>query len=597
MPLRTAFAAVIATLAAAAPASAAVGDVEYRDCLSGELNLTACAPVAGATADGTDSGVSNPAAVAVGVGGSSLYAASRGDAAVARFDRAAGGALSYRDCIGADSDAPCVLVPGAVSGGAGTGLEVAEDLAPSPDGSDLYVSSGPADAISRFAVGPAGGLAYVGCVSANTGVAGCSKTATATALGTNSGMDNPEGFVLSPDGRFLYVASASDGGVAWFRRGAGGALSYRGCISADSGAAACEQLPFAADSADETGFDSLREVAVSPDGRSLYTVSDADEAIARFSLRADGSPRFRDCITGQTTVLPCEPIAGANATGADTGLRSLVDVSVSPDGNSVYAVSDGDSALTHFSRNPRTGEISFQGCHSGDSDVACKLIPAAVSNNATDSGMEFPTVARVAADGRSVHLAATSDDALTSFDRRPRSGRLSFAGCISGEIIAACEPSAGATANGEDNGLDRVRALAVSADGSGVYLGAQADSAVARFSREPDAVGPKLKLRAKRRQRGRLIKARVECRNEFCPLVRVKGKLVIKNGKRRRVSLRGVKITDLQAGDAVRANLKLGKRDRRLVRRAGGAEVKLLARAGDLLDNRTVERKRVKLRG
>lgn len=597
MPLRTAFAAVIATLVAAAPASAAVGDVEYRDCLSGELNLTACTPVAGATADGTDSGVSNPAAVAVGVGGSSLYAASGGDAAVARFDRAVRGAISYRDCVGADSDAPCTLVPGAVSEGTGRGLAGVEDLAASPDGADLYASSGPADAISRFAIGPGGELTYVGCISANTAIPGCSKTPTATAAGTDSGMDNPEGFVLSPDGRFLYVAGASDEGVAWFRRGAGGALSYRGCISADSGAAACEQLPFAADDADETGFDSLREIAVSPDGRSLYVVSDADEAIARFSLRADGSPRFRDCITGQTTILPCEPIAGANAVGSDTGLYSLVDVSVSPDGNSVYTVSDGDSALAHFSRDPGSGRLSFRGCQTGDSDVACTKVPAATSGNATDSGMEFPTVARVAADGRSVHLAATSDDALTSFDRNPRTGGLSFAGCISGQMIAACEPSAGATATGEDSGLDGVRPLAVSADGSAVYLGAQADSAVARFSREPDAAGPKLKLRAKRRQRGRRIKTKVECRDEFCPLVRVKGKLVIKNGKRRRVSLRGVRLTDLQAGDAARANLKLGKRDRRLVRRAGGAELKLLARAGDLLDNPTAKRKRVKLRG
>jgi hypothetical protein len=596
VPLRTAFATAIATLAAAAPASAAVGDVEYRDCLSGELNLAACTPVAGATADGTDSGLSNPAAVAVGVGGSSLYAASRGDAAVARFDRAVRGALSYRDCIGADSNAPCTLIPGAVIEGTGTGLQQAEDLAASPDGAHLYASSGPADAISRFAIGPGGELAYVGCVSANTAIAGCSKTPTATAAGSDSGMDNPEGLVLSPDGRFLYVVSASDGGIAWFARGPGGALAYRGCISADSDATACGQLPFAASEADETGFGSLREIAISPDGRSLYIVSDADEAIARFSLRADGSPRFRDCVTGQTTILPCEPIAGANPTGADTGLRSLVDVSVSPEGNSVYAVSDGDSALAHFSRDPGSGKLSFRGCQTGDSDVACTKVPAATSGNATDSGMEFPTVARVAADGRSVHLAATSDDALTSFDRNPRTGGLRFAGCISGQMIAACEPSAGATATGEDSGLDGVRPLAVGADGSAVYLGAQADSAVARFSREPDAAGPKLKLKARRKQRGRRIKAQVECRNEFCPLVRVSGKLVVKAEKRRTISLRAVRLRDLQAGATATVKLKLDKRSRRLVRRSGGAKVKLVARAGDLLDNRAAKLKRLGLR-
>ncbi|MGB3098197.1 MAG: hypothetical protein WBB30_02775, partial [Solirubrobacterales bacterium] len=175
-------------------------------------------------------------------------------------------------------------------------------------------------------------------------------------------------------------------------------------------------------------------------------------------------------------------------------------------------------------------------------------------------------------------------------------GKLSFAGCISGEIVVACDPSGGATATGDDSGLDGVRPLVGSADGSSVYLGARGDAAVARFSREPDAAGPKLKLRAKGRQRGRRIKARVECRNEFCPLVRVRGTLVIKDGKRRRISLRQVELTDLQAGDAARLTLKLSKRVGRLVRRAGRAKVKLTVRAGDLLDNRSVERKRIKLR-
>ena len=276
MPVRSALASVIAALTVgAAPAYAAVGEVEYRDCLSGEQGLAACTPVAGATADGFNSGLGSPSGVAIGVGGSSLYAASRGDAAVARFDRAAGGALTYPNCVGADSDAPCTLVPGAVSEGTGRALSGVEDFAVSPDGSHLYASSGVADAISRFAIGPAGELAYVDCVSANTSIPGCSMTSTATVNGTDSGMDNPEGLVLNPDGRFLYLVSGSDGAVAWFARGPGGALSYRGCIGADSDATACEQLPFAASESVETGFASLREIAISPDGRSLYIVSDA----------------------------------------------------------------------------------------------------------------------------------------------------------------------------------------------------------------------------------------------------------------------------------------------------------------------------------
>jgi hypothetical protein len=595
---------VATLLFVAGTAHAAVGDAAYRDCYSGELNLTACTPISGATATGADSGIANPPQSVLSPDGGHLYVASGGDAAVAHLARGPAGALAYRGCAGADSNSPCALIGGATADGDNTGLDGAEDLALSRDGGDLYVSASRSDSLARFTVASNGALTYRGCVTGNLGTNGCATIPTAAANGTDSGLDNAEGISISPDGRFIYLVTSSDNGIAWFARGPGGAVAYRGCLTADSDIAACERLPFAAPGADETGFDSLREIAISPDGRSLYLADDADEAVSHFSIAPDGSPEFVECLTGQNTIAPCKPIPGANATGGDTGLRSLVDVTVSPDGNSVYTISDGDEAIAHFARDTGTGRLSFSGCHSGDAEAACTSVPGA-NPSASDTGFEYPTVARVSPDGRSVHVTATSDDGLTTFVRNPASGALSFAGCISGQATAPCSQIPTASADGTDSGLDSPRGVTISPDATSAYVLARFDNGVAHFSLEPDATGPRLTLRARRKQRGRKVVAKLRCRDEYCPTAELGGTLAIKHRRRgagagaagtKRFRLRAVDVGPLDAGERAKARLKLRKRQRRALRRRGRGAVKLKAVARDLIGNRSKERKRIKLK-
>ncbi len=127
-----------------------------------------------ASFDGQKSGLDALLALAPSPDGKSLYAASAGDAAVARFDRdPATGALTYRDCIsGATETGPtgtnaCAQIPSATAGGNTSGLDVARALAVSSDGTSLYaVANG---SIARFDRDPAtGALAYRDCVSGVT---------------------------------------------------------------------------------------------------------------------------------------------------------------------------------------------------------------------------------------------------------------------------------------------------------------------------------------------------------------------------------------------------------------------------------------------
>src|SRR6266550_8670863 len=105
--------------------------------------------------------------------------------------------------------------------------------------------------------------------------------------------------------------------------GASGDLTPLGCIDdEDSGAGTCATTG--------DGLDNARAVAVSPDGKSVYTISDGDNAIARF---------HRNVTTGALTYQDCFKDAFSSATCANTVpggvLIDGVDIAVSPDGKAV----------------------------------------------------------------------------------------------------------------------------------------------------------------------------------------------------------------------------------------------------------------------
>ena len=80
-------------------------------------------------------------------------------------------------------------------------------------------------------------------------------------------------------------------------------LTYRDCITgetetgpAPNGSGACARAVITGSAGASSGLDRLRSDAVSPDGRSLYTTSVFDDAVARFN---------RDPTSGQVTYEGC----------------------------------------------------------------------------------------------------------------------------------------------------------------------------------------------------------------------------------------------------------------------------------------------------
>ncbi|HBJ30141.1 MAG TPA: hypothetical protein DDY93_02085 [Dehalococcoidia bacterium] len=137
---------------------------------------------------------------------------------------------------------------------------------------------------------------------------------------------------VSPDGKYVYSASVTDGAVAAFGR------------NATTG-----ELTFVEDEKDGTGgvdeFDRAASIALNPDGKRLYAAAKNDDALAVFSQNA---------MVGNLTFIEIvEDGEGGN------GLDGAISVTVSPDGNHVYATSNQDHTVTMFIRNGTTGNLTF----------------------------------------------------------------------------------------------------------------------------------------------------------------------------------------------------------------------------------------------
>ncbi|HYI44311.1 MAG TPA: beta-propeller fold lactonase family protein [Actinomycetota bacterium] len=253
----------------------------------------------------------------------------------------------------------------------------------------------------------------------------------------------------------------NDGLMTIVQDGAGGGpqLIPQGCIDDnDTGPDDC------AGSVD--GLDRVRSVAVSPDGTSLYAVSELDDAIVHFD---------RDTTTGDLTFQGCiqDNDSGSDAcAGSTDGLDSAIEVVVSPDGESVYATSYSDSAIVRFDRNTSTGALTPQGCiddnDTGADDCA----------QSTD-GLNFANSVMVSPEGDSVYVAGQYDDAIVRFDR-DSNGALTPQGCID-NTDSSPDDCASST-----DGLDGARNVAVSSDGKSVYVAAYGEGAVVHFDREFD---------------------------------------------------------------------------------------------------------------
>jgi DNA-binding beta-propeller fold protein YncE len=158
-------------------------------------------------------------------------------------------------------------------------------VAISPDGSSAYVAARSSSSVSRFGLDADGDPSFDGCI-ADAATAASSQC---TGL-SRSPLGDARDLAVSPDGASVYLAGLS---LATFGRGAGGRLSFVGC-HADNQSQGCTNLP-------EAPLTGVNGVAVSPDGASVYAVSQQSGSIAEFAREepAGGGPPLTLELTGK----------------------------------------------------------------------------------------------------------------------------------------------------------------------------------------------------------------------------------------------------------------------------------------------------------
>jgi hypothetical protein len=292
-----------------------------------------------------------------------------------------------------------------------------------------------------------------------------------------------------------------------------GDLTYQGCI-AEAGAGGCVDPSL-------DSLDDVRALAVSADGKNVYTASGTDRAVTSLTRAADGSLGFLQC-TANAGMSGCtDPVN-------DT-LENVNSVAISPDDGDVYAMALSSASISHFDRDPATGALTLADCVSNGGLHGCAAAPvgtfasgqdvtvspdgnnvyvvaantitnlsrgaggaltwvncisttsfgvAACPHPPTDSFLGASQI-EISPDGTSAYVTASPDMAatITAFSRDPATGTLTWVGC-NANSRAGCDTSGLQALNG-------VNGVVVTPDNSDVYVATSFGDAVVRFARNP----------------------------------------------------------------------------------------------------------------
>lgn len=287
--------------------------------------------------------------IAISPDGKNVYATV--DGGVIAFDRdPTTGALTP-----IASRAGCIGSPGAKGEcQVGVGLVGANDLAFSPDGTELYVTSFEGPTVATLTRDPT-----TGALSQKPGSAGC-VTATAKRLScSDRRLDSTplDNIVVSPDGRSAYATTGYEpDGIEVFARRADGTLRHpggrAGCLSA-KGQGGCRPA---------RGLYEAFDLALSPDGRDLYVVSHTQGLGGAVAI-------FRRSPGGALS----QPGGAAGCVSANGGrggkcriaksMSGPYDLAVAPDGAAVYVTNLlGITVLTRSPSGLLTEAPGAAGC-------------------------------------------------------------------------------------------------------------------------------------------------------------------------------------------------------------------------------------------
>ena len=378
------------------------------------------APESGGTCtDGSGTvGLISPQAIAISGDRQNVYVAAQdgsGNGDIVELARNSDGSLAPitgHDCIAenvnaTDETSPC-------DDQSGHGIQQSIDaLTVSPDGKNVYVADQAGEDIAAFT------RAADGSLSQPNGAGDCIQDANIESGDCGSatnGLVETTGVVISPDGNNVYTvgwnSSGEDGSIAEFARGADGSLTQpdsSDCVETQGEDLGCATTAI--------GMQGIAGLIVSPDGRNVYTASEAfGGPIAEFSRDSSGAlaqlPAPNDCIQEGADF-------GCGTTGI--GVASGYELAISPDGASMYAAAPQQNCslgscadVAEFGRNADGSLTQLPSPDSCIQEHNQESSECPGNNNGT--GLGGPGVA-VSPDGASVYVTGGGNDTLAEFTR------------------------------------------------------------------------------------------------------------------------------------------------------------------------------------
>lgn len=266
------------------------------------------------------------------------------------------------------------------------GLRYPRTIVVSPDGRFLYAAAFGADSIVTYAREPRTG-------------------ALTPADQAAPALDGVTDLALTADGRFLYATGYHDGGVAAFERD-----PATGRLTVLAGPGGCVTTTSRDGCAPGRGLRGAFNLALSPDGRSLYVAARHSGSLAVIDV---------DPAAGTLTQKPgtagCLSARAEPGCASASGLRGARGVTVSPDGRNVYTGAFSESAITTFAR-AADGRLARVGC------VAEGRLPTGCARG---RGIRQAWGVTISADGRFAYAAVGGDrnSGLGVFARSARAAR------------------------------------------------------------------------------------------------------------------------------------------------------------------------------
>ena len=280
-----------------------------------------------------------------------------------------------------------------------------------------------------------GDLTFAECLSQNGSGGTCADL-------PGSSYDQPNGLAVGPTGTVYSTGFASDS-IYRFTPGSAEGLGFAQCVS---GAGTPPCLPQGAPQ-----IDGPVALAVSPDGRSLYSANSAQSSFSHFPIAADGTLSFDACFSENGSAGACFDTPGSLFSAPSS-------VAVAPGGGSVYVTALAGHSVNHFDANAQGG-LSFSDCHAN-------LFMANPCTGVIVPAFTGPTSVVVGSGGNSagaIYAAGGNSDSVAHFSAGT-GGDLEYVDCVSDN------GSAGGCTNLPGSGsFDQPTDLAFSPDGNTLY--------------------------------------------------------------------------------------------------------------------------------